>query len=74
MWTSGPDAHPVLKTDLTELKHSERAWRGVHLFCLTDTDLLLETLFIAPCWCGGQGGWGTCPGHWCLTSFPHCCC
>lgn len=23
---------------------------------LPDTDLLLETLFIAPCWCGGQDG------------------
>ena len=47
---------------------------------LPDTDLLLETLFIAPCWCGGQGG--ACPRYrgpaerfptpdaWCLTRFP----
>lgn len=67
--------HAVLEIDLKEQENIEKAWWVAGGFvsyapaCLLASsssfihpDLLLEPLFIAPCWCGGQGRWGTCPG------------
>lgn len=72
---TGGHQHAVLEIDLMDLEKVEKAWRVAEDFvssapaCLLASnssfiapDLLLETLFIAPCWCGGQGRWGTCPG------------